>query len=50
LFLDEKGQELLEKNLARNYIVHLCALFNFGLLSPRDIQKNNQKLTVSRNF
>lgn len=50
LFLVEKGKELLEKDLSRNYIVHLCALFNFGLLSPRDIDKNMLAMTVSRSM
>lgn len=47
LFLAEKGQELLEKKLFRNYMVHLNSLFNYGLISPRNMEKNMQKLIVS---
>lgn len=47
LFLKEKGQELVEKNLSRNYIAHLHALFNYGLVSPRQIDDNIKSLIVS---
>lgn len=47
MFLEQKGKELLEKNLFRNYCVHLQALFNYGLISPRSIYSNLKKILVS---
>ncbi|XP_070490372.1 polycomb protein suz12-A [Chironomus tepperi] len=44
LFLKEKGLELLEKNLYRNYIVHLSSMFNYGLISPQTIIGNIRRL------
>jgi polycomb protein SUZ12 len=46
LFLKEKGLELLEKNLYRNYIVHLDSMFNYGLISPQTIMSNVRTLNV----
>lgn len=46
LFLKERGVELLEKNLYRNYIVHLDSMFNYGLVSPQVISGNIRKLNV----
>ena len=34
MFIDEKGKELLEKNLYRNFVLHVCNLFEFGVLGP----------------
>lgn len=34
MFLQNKGQELLMKNLYRNFVLHMCNLFDFGLISP----------------
>lgn len=34
MFLQAKGQELLKKNLYRNFVLHMCNLFDFGLVSP----------------
>ncbi|XP_014260989.1 polycomb protein suz12 isoform X2 [Cimex lectularius] len=33
-FLQQKGKELLKKNLYRNFVLHMCSLFDFGLVSP----------------
>ncbi|XP_013190850.2 polycomb protein suz12-B [Amyelois transitella] len=48
MFLQMKGKELLEKNLYRNFILHMCSLHDFGLLSPvalyQTIQMLNQML------
>ncbi|XP_049874172.1 polycomb protein suz12-B [Pectinophora gossypiella] len=47
-FLQMKGKELLEKNLYRNFILHMCSLHDFGLLSPvvlyQTVQMLNQML------
>lgn len=34
MFLDSKGHELIAKNLYRNFVLHMCSLFDFGLVSP----------------
>lgn len=47
LFIKERGFDLLEKNLYRNYIVHLDSMFNYGLVSPQVISGNISKLNVS---
>lgn len=48
MFLQMKGKELLEKNLYRNFILHMCSLHDFGLLSPvalyQTVQLLNQML------
>ncbi|CAG9793984.1 unnamed protein product [Diatraea saccharalis] len=48
MFLQMKGKELLEKNLYRNFVLHMCSLHDFGLLSPvalyQTIQMLNQML------
>ncbi|XP_059089799.1 polycomb protein suz12-B-like [Tigriopus californicus] len=33
-FIDEKGPELVRKNLYRNFVVHCCNLFEFGVIGP----------------
>ncbi|KAG7295922.1 hypothetical protein JYU34_021012 [Plutella xylostella] len=44
MFLQLKGKELLEKNLYRNFILHLCSLHDFGLLSPVAMYQTMQML------
>ncbi|XP_063363645.1 polycomb protein suz12-B [Cydia amplana] len=48
MFLQMKGKQLLEKNLYRNFILHMCSLHDFGLLSPvalyQTVQALNQML------
>ncbi|RZF43138.1 hypothetical protein LSTR_LSTR012558 [Laodelphax striatellus] len=34
MFLKDRGHELLMKNLYRNFVLHMCNLFDFGLVSP----------------
>ena len=34
MFIEEKGNELLEKRLYWNFVLHLCNMFEFGVLSP----------------
>lgn len=33
-FIEEKGPELVRKNLYRNFVVHCCNLFEFGVIGP----------------
>lgn len=35
MFLEDRGKELLQKNLSRNFVLHLCNLHDFGMLSPQ---------------
>nr|CAD7424807.1 unnamed protein product [Timema monikensis] len=44
MFLDAKSRELLDKNLYRNFVLHMCSLFDFGLLSPVTLYTIVQKL------
>lgn len=44
MFLDMKGRELLQKNLYRNFVLHMCSLFDYGLVSPEVVYKTIQKL------
>lgn len=48
MFVEMKGREILSKNLYRNFVLHLCSLFNFGLLSPENAFKIIQKLQVNK--
>ena len=34
MFIEEKGEELLDKKLYWNFVLHLCNMFEFGVLSP----------------
>ena len=36
-FIEEKGKELLDKNLYRNFVLHVCNLKNVGILRPADV-------------
>ncbi|XP_055847562.1 polycomb protein Su(z)12-like isoform X1 [Episyrphus balteatus] len=44
MFLDAKGREIIQKNLYRNFILHMCSLFDYGLVSPETLYKTIQKL------
>ncbi|XP_046751713.1 polycomb protein suz12-B isoform X2 [Diprion similis] len=44
MFLETKGKELLMKNLYRNFVLHMCSLFDFGLVSPVILYQTIQKL------
>ncbi|XP_043465594.1 polycomb protein suz12-B [Leptopilina heterotoma] len=44
MFLETKGKELLMKNLYRNFVLHMCSLFDFGLISPVVLYQVIQKL------
>ncbi|XP_066603808.1 polycomb protein suz12-B [Prorops nasuta] len=44
MFLKTKGKELLMKNLYRNFVLHMCSLFDFGLISPVILYQTIQKL------
>lgn len=44
MFLNEHGRELLTKNLYNNFVLHLCNLFDYGLLSADILYKTVQKM------
>lgn len=53
MFIDEKGKELLEKNLYRNFVLHVCNLFEFGVLGPGHVFTaitRIQKFVNERNY
>ncbi|XP_075225635.1 polycomb protein Su(z)12 [Lycorma delicatula] len=44
MFLNDRGRTLLLKNLYRNFVLHMCNLFDFGLVSPVTVYTTIQKL------
>lgn len=44
MFLDAKGHEIVRKNLYRNFILHMCSLFDYGLIAADTVYKTVQKL------
>uniref|UniRef100_A0A1A9VKX1 VEFS-Box domain-containing protein n=1 Tax=Glossina austeni TaxID=7395 RepID=A0A1A9VKX1_GLOAU len=44
MFLDVNGHEIIRKNIYRNFILHMCSLFDYGLVSPETVYKTVQKL------
>ncbi|XP_030760874.1 polycomb protein suz12 [Sitophilus oryzae] len=44
MFVQQKGEELLLKNLYRNFVLHLTSLFDFGLISAVCLYTTLQKL------
>lgn len=44
MFLDAKGHEIVRKNLYRNFILHMCSLFDYGLIAAETVYKTVQKL------
>ncbi|KAH8268800.1 hypothetical protein KR018_007582 [Drosophila ironensis] len=44
MFLDAKGHEIVRKNLYRNFILHMCSLFDYGLIAAETVYKSVQKL------
>lgn len=44
MFVENKGKELLMKNLYRNFVLHVCSLLDFGLISPVVVYQVIQKL------
>lgn len=44
MFIELKGIELLQKNLYTNFMMHLCNLFDYDVISPEDYFKSVKKL------
>ena len=37
MFIEEKGKDILEKNLYKNFVIHVCNLFEFGVISSTEV-------------
>ena len=44
MFVEQWGKEIIMKHLYRNFVLHLCNLFDFGLISPVVLYQVVQKL------
>ncbi|XP_059475402.1 polycomb protein SUZ12 [Neocloeon triangulifer] len=44
MFIEVKGEEIIAKNLFRNFVVHMSSLFDFGLISAVGVYTTLQKL------
>lgn len=44
MFLDTNGHDIVRRNIYRNFILHMCSLFDYGLVSPETVYKIVQKL------
>uniref|UniRef100_A0A182JRA7 Uncharacterized protein n=1 Tax=Anopheles christyi TaxID=43041 RepID=A0A182JRA7_9DIPT len=44
MFIDLRGRELMARNLFRNFVLHMCSLFDFGLVSADVMQRIIRKL------
>lgn len=43
MFIDLHAKELLEKNLYKNFVLHMCNLSDYGLITPDTLHKTIQK-------
>lgn len=43
MFIDLHAKELLEKNLYKNFVLHMCNLSDYGLVTPDTLNKTIQK-------
>ncbi len=46
MFLDAHGQELLRRNLYRNFILHLSNLYDFGIIAPATVLRTISSLQL----
>uniref|UniRef100_A0A182JM87 Uncharacterized protein n=1 Tax=Anopheles atroparvus TaxID=41427 RepID=A0A182JM87_ANOAO len=44
MFIERRGRELWERNLFRNFVLHMCSMFDFGLVSAEVMQRTIRKL------
>jgi len=44
MFLDSRGQDIIQKNLFRNFALHLINLFEFGVIGPAHVFTSISKL------
>uniref|UniRef100_A0A182LVH0 Uncharacterized protein n=1 Tax=Anopheles culicifacies TaxID=139723 RepID=A0A182LVH0_9DIPT len=46
MFIELRGRELMARNLYRNFVLHMCSMFDFGLVSADVMQRIIRKLRV----
>lgn len=46
MFLEAHGQELLRRNLYRNFILHLSNLYDFGIIAPATVLRTISSLQL----
>lgn len=46
VFLDHHGQDLLRRNLYRNFILHLSNLYDFGIIPPSIVLRTISSLQL----
>lgn len=44
MFVEFQGLELVRKNLYRNFVLHMCSLFDYGLVAPEALYKTIQRV------
>uniref|UniRef100_A0A182WDX5 C2H2-type domain-containing protein n=1 Tax=Anopheles minimus TaxID=112268 RepID=A0A182WDX5_9DIPT len=44
MFIELRGRELMARNLYRNFVLHMCSMFDFGLVSADVMQRIIRKL------
>lgn len=44
MFVNERGLDIIEKNLYKNFVLHVCNLFDFGLLNSSALDEIIAKL------
>lgn len=49
MFVNDYGDEILSKNLYRNFLLHLTNLYDYGMLSPGEMNSIIQRLQKKRN-
>ena len=37
MFIEEKGKDILDKNLYKNFVLHVCNLLEFGVISSVEV-------------
>ncbi|KAH6942430.1 hypothetical protein HPB50_005493 [Hyalomma asiaticum] len=45
-FVEQKGQELIQRNLYRNFVLHMCNLLDYGLISASVVYTTVRKLQL----
>jgi len=40
MFVEAHGKEIIERNLYRNYVLHLVSLFDFGVIGAGALYSN----------
>lgn len=46
MFVEQKGRELIQRNLYRNFVLHMCNLLDFGLVSASVVYTTVRRLQM----